>query len=298
MEKLLQEISLFGDIEHQRSLQDCTTLRIGGIADTMFYPYDLESAYEAFKILENSDVNKAIIGNGSNLLVSDKPYHGIIIRLSKYLNQYHFEDDYLIADAGCSIISLAFAAAKEGLSGLEFAAGIPASLGGTIYMNAGAYKECMGDVVESVLVYHDQQLHWIDNDQCAFGYRQSVFQAHKEWIILGAKIKLKKTDSNEIMELMDSRRARRFASQPLELPSAGSVFRNPKEMFAWQAIDQVGLRGYRINDAMVSEKHPNFIVNVGNAKASDFYELVQLIQRKVKDELNVDLLMEVERFNW
>ena len=298
MEEIIKKISLYGDIDTNRSMQDCTTLRIGGNVDYMVYPYDLDSAVEMLKILSDVQVNKAIIGNGSNLLASDRDYHGIIVRLSKYLNQYDISNTTVIADAGCSIISLAFACAKEGLSGLEFAGGIPGSLGGAIYMNAGAYKSSISEVIEAVLVYKEGKCDWLSKDECNFGYRTSIFQAHRDWVILGAKLALVRKDKDEIMELMDNRRVRRFDTQPLDVPSAGSVFRNPNENSAWTYIDKVGLRGCRIGDAQVSPKHPNFIVNVGHAKASDFYELVQLVQRKVKEECNIDLLMEVEKFNW
>ena len=290
MEEIIKKISLHADIDTNRSLQDCTTLRIGGNVDYMVYPYDLDSAVEVLKILSNAQVNRTIIGNGSNLLASDQDYHGIVIRLSKYLNQYDISNTTVIADAGCSIISLAFACAKEGLSGLEFAGGIPASLGGTIYMNAGAYKSSMREVVEAVLVFKDGECAWLSNEECQFGYRRSIFQAHRDWVILGAKLQLQRKDKDDILSLMDSRRQRRFDSQPLDVPSAGSVFRNPSDNSAWTYIDGVGLRGYRIGDAQVSQKHPNFIVNVGKAKASDYYELVQLIQQKVKDKYDICLL--------
>lgn len=296
---LIEKISIYGDIEYNRSFQDCTTLRIGGNADYMIYPYDINSASKILSILKDESIQVKVIGNGSNLLVSDSDYHGIVIRLNKYLNQYYFQDNMLIADAGCSIISLAYASAKNNFSGLEFASGIPASLGGCIYMNAGAYKHEIKEIIDSVCVFKDNQIIWLDNSQCNFGYRQSIFHAHKNWVILQAKIKLNTGNREEILQIMDERRSRRFTTQPLDLPSAGSVFRNPDNgMAAWQCIEKVGLRGTRIGDAMISNKHANFIVNVGHAKASDYYQLIQLIQNRVKEELGVDLIMEVEKFNW
>ena len=298
MEELMKRLSIYGDIEYNRSFADCTTLRIGGNCEIMIYPYDIKGAICILDELKRSDFPVRVIGNGSNLLVSDANYHGIVIRLNRYVNQYELIDHTLTVGAGASIIAMSYAMAKKGLSGFEFAAGIPGSIGGAIYMNAGAYKHDISEIVHSVMVYTDQGIQWLSKAECLFGYRQSIFQAHSDWVILQAKFDLNSGDATKILALLDDRRIRRYDSQPLDLPSAGSVFRNPTTIPAWQAIEKVGLRGKRIGDAMVSEKHCNFIVNVGHAKASDFYELVQLIQRDVKQQLDIDLIMEVERFNW
>ena len=298
MKELMKRISVYGDIEYNRSFADCTTLRIGGNCEIMVYPFDVAGAIAILDILHESDLPIRVIGNGSNLLVSDANYHGVVICLNKYVNQYEFNDTTLTVGAGASIIAMSYATAKKGLSGFEFAAGIPGTIGGAIYMNAGAYKHDISEIVDSVLVYDQTGTRWLSKADCAFGYRQSIFQAHSDWVILQAKFNLNPGDATKIQELLDDRRVRRFNSQPLDYPSAGSVFRNPADMPAWKAIESVGLRGKRIGDAMVSEKHCNFIVNVGHAKASDFYELVQLIQREVKNKLDLDLIMEVERFNW
>ena len=298
MKELMKRISVYGDIEYNRSFADCTTLRIGGNCEIMIYPFNVAGAIAILDILHGSDLPVRVIGNGSNLLVSDANYHGVVICLNKYVNQYELDGTVLTVGAGASIIAMSYAMAKKGLSGFEFAAGIPGTIGGAIYMNAGAYKHDISEIVNSVLVYDGNGAQWLTQKQCAFGYRQSIFQAHSDWVILQAKFDLNAGDADKILALLDDRRSRRFNSQPLDFPSAGSVFRNPGDMLAWQAIEAVGLRGKRIGDAMVSEKHCNFIVNVGHAKASDFYELVQLIQREVKSKLDIDLIMEVERFNW
>ena len=187
---------------------------------------------------------------------------------------------------------------KNELSGLEFASGIPGTVGGVTFMNAGAYKSSMADIIDSVSVYRDGKIEWIQNADCGFSYRTSIFQKHPDWIILAVKMTLQKGDQKEIRELMDSRRERRMNSQPLDKHSAGSIFRNPEEIPAWKLIEGAGFRGKRIGDAVVSEKHVNFIVNENHASAKDFITLVTDVQKAVKDKYDIDLYMEVEKFNW
>lgn len=165
-------------------------------------------------------------------------------------------------------------------------------------MNAGAYKSQFSNIIDSVLVYDKGNMVWMSNEACQFAYRTSIFQSRKDVVILGARLKLEYKDKQEILDTMEDRRSRRFATQPLNYPSCGSVFRNLDDMPAWKCIDAVGLRGYRIGDAQISEKHPNWIVNLGNATAADYYALIQLMKSKVKQQLNIELETEVERFNW
>lgn len=295
---LYKELEALAEVEENIPLSKMTTLRIGGVARYVVYPENTLSLQGVMNKLNQYHIPYKVIGKGSNLLCSDEPFDGVIIRLDRYLCNAYFDNEHLVAEAGCSIIALSYEAMKNELSGLEFASGIPGTVGGVTFMNAGAYKSSMADVIDSVSVYRDGKIEWIQNADCGFSYRTSIFQKHPDWIILAVKMTLKKGDQKEIRELMDSRRERRMNSQPLDKHSAGSIFRNPEEIPAWKLIKGAGFRGKRIGDAVVSEKHVNFIVNENHASAKDFITLVTDVQKAVKDKYDIDLYMEVEKFNW
>ena len=295
---LYNELEALAEVEENIPLSKMTTLRIGGVARYVVYPENTLSLQGVMNKLNQNHIPYKVIGKGSNLLCSDEPFDGVIIRLDRYLCNAYFDNEHLVAEAGCSIIALSYEAMKNELSGLEFASGIPGTVGGVTFMNAGAYKSSMADIIDSVSVYRDGKIEWIQNADCGFSYRTSIFQKHPDWIILAAKMTLKKGDQKEIRELMDSRRERRMNSQPLDKHSAGSIFRNPEEIPAWKLIEGAGFRGKRIGDAVVSEKHVNFIVNENHASAKDFIALVTDVQKAVKDKYDIDLYMEVEKFNW
>lgn len=295
---LYKELEALAEVEENIPLSKMTTLRIGGVARYVVYPENTLSLQGVMNKLNQYHIPYKVIGKGSNLLCSDEPFDGVIIRLDRYLCNAYFDNEHLVAEAGCSIIALSYEAMKNELSGLEFASGIPGTVGGVTFMNAGAYKSSMADVIDSVSVYRDGKIEWIQNADCGFSYRTSIFQKHPDWIILAVKMTLQKGDQKEIRELMDSRRERRMNSQPLDKHSAGSIFRNPEEIPAWKLIEGAGFRGKRIGDAVVSEKHVNFIVNENHASAKDFIALVTDVQKAVKDKYDIDLYMEVEKFNW
>ena len=295
---LYKELEALAEVEENIPLSKMTTLRIGGVARYVVYPENTLSLQGVMNKLNQNHIPYKVIGKGSNLLCSDEPYDGVIIRLDRHLCNAYFDNEHLVAEAGCSIIALSYEAMKNELSGLEFASGIPGTVGGVTFMNAGAYKSSMADVIDSVSVYRDGKIEWIQNADCGFSYRTSIFQKHPDWIILAVKMTLQKGDQKEIRELMDSRRERRMNSQPLDKHSAGSIFRNPEEIPAWKLIEGAGFRGKRIGDAVVSEKHVNFIVNENHASAKDFITLVTDVQKAVKDKYDIDLYMEVEKFNW
>ena len=295
---LYKELEALAEVEENIPLSKMTTLRIGGVARYVVYPENTLSLQGVMNKLNQNHNPYKVIGKGSNLLCSDEPFDGVIIRLDRYLCNAYFDNEHLVAEAGCSIIALSYEAMKNELSGLEFASGIPGTVGGVTFMNAGAYKSSMADVIDSVSVYRDGKIEWIQNADCGFSYRTSIFQKHPDWIILAVKMTLQKGDQKEIRELMDSRRERRMNSQPLDKHSAGSIFRNPEEIPAWKLIEGAGFRGKRIGDAVVSEKHVNFIVNENHASAKDFITLVTDVQKAVKDKYDIDLYMEVEKFNW
>ena len=235
---------------------------------------------------------------GSNLIFSDDLYEGVLIKLDEF-NDLKIEDTTITVGAGYSLIKLSLKTANLGLSGLEFAAGIPGTIGGAVYMNAGAYNSDMGYVVQNVKVLTpDLKIVEFENKELNFHYRTSFFKTHPGFICLEAIIRLEKGSKQAIEEVMKSRLKRRMESQPLEYPSAGSVFRNPEGMFAGQLIEESGLKGKKIGGAMVSEKHANFIINHKNAKSSEIKELIELVHDTVLEKYNVDMRCEQEFVNW
>ena len=298
MNDLYENLKQYGDVEKDVSLKTLTTLKIGGNAKYVVYPKSISAVTCLIEEITHHKLAYKVIGKGSNILCSDKYFDGVIIKLDKTLTDSYFEDTTCYAEAGCSIIKLAHDCCKKGLSGLEFASGIPATVGGTTFMNAGAYKSNMANVITEVLVLMDNDVKWLSNEQCQFSYRHSIFHEHKDWIILAVKFQLSNQDTSQIEEVMLSRKQRRMETQPLEFPSAGSVFRNPVQNGAWHYIEEIGYRNKIYGGAQVSNKHVNFIINYDNATANDFMGLVIDIQNKVKEKFDIDLIMEVENFNW
>lgn len=288
-----------GKVFKNVSLSKYTTYKVGGKAMGIVYPKNVDKLITLIKILNRDKVKYKVLGNGSNLLFSDKVFNGIIIKLTE-LNDIEFlEYNKIRVEAGYSLPKLSLLTAKKGLAGLEFASGIPGTVGGAIYMNAGAYKSDMGYVVQSVRVLTpDYKIITLENKEMNFHYRSSFLQKNPGYICLDAIIKLQKGNKDILNDVIKERRIRRYESQPLEYPSAGSVFRNPEGNFAGKLIEDLGLKGYRIGGAMVSEKHANFIINYDKATSSDIKNLIDYVHDKVKDEYNIDLKVEQEFVNW
>lgn len=300
MDEAIKEIDKYniGKIEKDVFLSKYTTYKVGGLAKYIIYPKNISKLVHLLKILKKYNLNFKILGNGSNLLFSDKVYEGILIKLNEF-NEVHFFDKKVRVGAGYSLVKLSLLCAKHGLTGLEFASGIPGTVGGAIYMNAGAYKSDMGYVVQEVKVLTpDLRIITLENREMDFHYRSSFLQSHPGYICLEVIIKLEKGNKNAIDELIKERRKRRMELQPLEYPSAGSVFRNPDGNFAGKMIEDLGLKGLRKGGAMVSEKHANFIVNTGGASSKDIKDLIDYVHDKVKEKYNVDLKVEQEFVNW
>ena len=288
-----------GKIDTNVSLKKCTTYRVGGIAKYIAYPKNTESLVKLIKYLKNKNIKYKILGNGSNLLFSDKEYNGVLIKLSEFDDLEFIGKTKLRVGAGYNLIKLSLVTAKKGLTGLEFASGIPGTVGGSVFMNAGAYKSDMGYVVESVKVLTpDEKIISLENKEMDFHYRTSFLKKHPDYICLEVIIKLNKGKRESIEEVIKDRRQRRLASQPLEYPSAGSVFRNPEDNFAGKLIEDSGLKGKKHGGAMISSKHANFIVNYKNATADDVKYLIELAHDKVKENYNIDLKIEQEFVNW
>lgn len=296
---VVNRLEPYADIEINESLKKHTTYRIGGNCKYFIYPKNEMCLVRIMSILKEENIPVKVFGKGSNILCSDDDFEGAIICLDRYFTDFYFEEDgTCLVSAGMSIILLTHEAMKRSLTGLEFASGIPGTVGGALFMNAGAYKSDMSNIVEEAYVLKGNSIYTMKKDELDFSYRHSIFQKHPDWIVLGCKLHLQKGNQQDILDLMDSRRKRRMTSQPLDKPCAGSVFRNPADHQAWQLIEEIGLRGKQIGGAVVSNKHANFIVNEKNAKATDVAELIELIQKNVKERFGIDMITEVERFNW
>ena len=275
-------------------MRDYTTYRVGGKALAIVYPDDLDSLIILVKYLKENKIKYKIIGNGSNLIFKDEPYDGVIINL-KELNKLQIDDTIVTVGAGYSLIKLALKTANMGLSGLEFATGIPGTIGGAVFMNAGAYKSDMGYIVSEVLVLDpDLNLKTLYNKDMQFHYRTSFLKTHPDYICVEVKLVLKKDNKEQILDIIENRKQRRLLTQPLEYPSAGSVFRNPDNDFAGRLIEDIGYKGKNIGGSYVSEKHANFIINKNNATATDIKNLIKEIKEKVKEKHNIELILEQE----
>lgn len=287
-----------GNYKQNVSLSNYTTYKVGGIARIIVYPKDVKKLVLLLNKLNDESVKYKVLGYGSNLVFSDKPYEGVIIKLDSF-DKVKIDDTIITAGAGVSLIKLSYMALKEGLTGLEFASGIPGTVGGAVFMNAGAYKSDMGYIVSEVKVLSpDLKVITLYNKDLNYKYRDSFLRHNAGYICLEAKLVLRPGDKKLIKELMETRRQKRLLSQPLEYPSAGSVFRNPENDFAGKLIEDCGLKGYKIGGAEVSLKHANFIINTGKASANDVMNLINYVHDKVKEKTNVDLKIEQEFVNW
>ena len=288
-----------GEMIEDEPMYKHTTYKVGGPARIYLKVKDVDSLIKTIKYCGKHRVKYLVIGRGSNLLFSDREYEGLIISLNECFNEIKVNGSTMIAQAGVPMISLAYQAAKIGLSGFEFMGGIPGSIGGGIYMNAGAYKYDLASVVKTVTLLNEKhEVVTFNNEQMDFSYRHSICQDNRKLIVLEVTFELTAKSPDEIKAVLDKRKERRMSSQPWNMPSAGSVFRNPQDKPAWQYIDECGLRGYEIGGAQVSPKHSNFIVNNGYASAKDIYDLIMLVQEKVNEKFGVKLRREVGLINW
>ena len=285
------------DIKENVSFKTLTTYKTGGVCKYLISPFEVLALIELLKVLKKNNIKFKIFGNGSNILASDKVYDGVIIRLDKF-NKVKVDGDIVYAEAFVNLISLSLTCLNNNLTGFEWASGIPGTVGGACYMNAGAYLKSVSDVILSVTVLdEDYNVLEIPLKDLEFGYRKSNLM-DKGYIILGAKFKLSKGNYDDILNLITERRERRYKNQPLNYPSAGSVFRNPDGDYAGRLIEECNLKGYIKGGAKISDMHANFIVNYNNATSSDVKDLIELAKLKVHEKFNIDLKCEQELFNW
>ena len=272
-----------------------TTFRVGGPADFFVTPKAKGEVRDVIRICKEAGMPYYIIGNGSNLLVSDAGYRGVIVQIYKEMNEVKVEGDFVKAQAGALLSGIAAKALGAELSGFEFSSGIPGTIGGACVMNAGAYGGEMKDVLESVTVLTGEgKIIELGRNELELGYRTSVI-AKKGYIVLGAVLKLERGDGEKIKTYMDELKEKRVTKQPLEYPSAGSTFKRPEGYFAGKLIEDAGLRGFQVGGAQVSEKHCGFVINRDHATAADIMELMRQVQIRVKENSGVDLEPEVKR---
>jgi UDP-N-acetylmuramate dehydrogenase len=283
-----------GEVFFDVDLSKYTTYKLKGIGKILVVPRDILSLKKLLDYIKKNNIKYKILGNGSNLIFKNEVYDGILIKLDN-LNDFKIDGNVVTVGAGYNLMKLALKCSMLGLSGLEFATGIPGSVGGSVYMNAGAYNSDISSILDSAMVLtSDLDIVKYSNDDFDFSYRHSCLQDKDGYICLSAVFKLSYGDRDSIMELVNNRRERRILSQPLEFPSAGSVFRNPLNDYAGRLIEEIGYKGKKIGDACVSSKHANFIVNIGNATGHDICALIDNIKDEVKNRYGIELKVEQE----
>ncbi len=275
------------------NLEKYTSYKLNGKARVLVYPENTNALINLLKYLRENNHKYKVIGGGSNLIFESN-YDGVLIKLD-YLNELKITDTLIKVGAGYNTMALALKVSRMGLTGMEFATGIPGTIGGAIINNSGAYKSDMGYITESVVVLTPTyEIKTMYNKELQYHYRDSFFKHNPDYIVLEASIVLKNGDKKEIIEVIEDRKKRRLMAQPLEFPSAGSVFRNPPDNFAGKLIEDIGYKGKIINGAQVSEKHANFIINIGHAKGEDIIKLITEIKEEIKRKYNIDLILEQE----
>ena len=281
------------NVKQREPMSRHTTFRIGGPADFYLCPHSTNEVQEIVEICKEEKLPYFVLGNGSNLLVSDKGYRGVVIQLWKNFSDITVKDCCIQAKAGALLSKVAAEALEAGLTGMEFASGIPGTIGGAAFMNAGAYGGEMKDIIKSVKVLDTQgEVRVLPKEELKMGYRTSIVK-EKGYTVLSVELELTRGNQEEIRNTMEDLKERRTSKQPLEMPSAGSTFKRPEGYFAGKLIMDSGLRGFSVGGAQVSEKHCGFVVNKGGATAMDVLNLIREVQRRVKEQFGVDLETEV-----
>ncbi|MBE7023228.1 MAG: UDP-N-acetylmuramate dehydrogenase [Ruminococcaceae bacterium] len=294
MQEIFEQVLGKENVLRNEPMSHHTTFKIGGTADWFLTPRTEEQLSEVLKLLHKNNLSFFVLGNGSNLLVGDKGIRGVVLCLCKKMERIEACGDEIYAEAGAILSRVSNVALAAGLEGTEFSSGIPGTVGGAVYMNAGAYEHEMKEIIKSVR-YMDMtgKIFESDCEECSFGYRTSKF-SKGDYIILGCTLKLRKGNSEEIRTRIADYTQRRVSKQPLEKPSAGSTFKRPEGHFAGGLIEKAGLKGYSIGGAQVSEKHAGFVINTGTATAKDVLDLIEFIKKTVFEKFGVELEPEVK----
>jgi len=290
----LEKIISYDRIKYDESMKKYTTVKVGGNADVIVFPNSTDEIVSIIKYCNENKINFYVIGNGSNLLVKDEGIRGVVIKLGHRFSDIKVDGNKITALSGAMMPAISIAAKKESLEGFEFACGIPGTIGGGIKMNAGAYGYDISNTIESVTYLDDgYNIKTIKNQDCMFGYRESIFLNNPKYVILSGTFNLKKGKILEIEKKMIENSEARKMKQPLEYPNFGSVFKRPEGYFVGKLVDDAGLRGYKIGGAQVSTKHSGFIVNIDNATCKDILDLIEYIQKIVFEKFKVKLTTEV-----
>ncbi len=296
MDRLIKELKQanVGQLKENEPLANHTTWKIGGPTEVLVIPKDKTSLITTLSLTKKYKVPLFIIGRGSNLLISDKGIRGVVIKISDCIDHLEVTGEEVRVGAGFSLIKLATMMSKKGLSGLEFAGGIPGSVGGAVFMNAGAHRSDIANILKKAkVVYPDGKVVWYNNEDMDFSYRTSRLQKD-HGICLEAVFQLRNGDREEIVAEIQKNKEYRKRTQPWDYPCCGSVFRNPLPHHAGKLIEEAGLKGYTVGGAQVSTMHANFIVNIGGATAQNVLELIDYIKVEVFNKFHVEMETEVE----
>lgn len=290
--KELQDIVGVENVKYNEPMSKHTSFKVGGNAEYFVEIYDIDILKRIVDFSKNNNLDINVVGNGTNLLVLDSGIKGLVIRY--VANKIEINDNYVSVDAGVLNGVLAQELLKKELSGFEFASGIPGTIGGAVFMNAGAYGSEIKDIIEEVTYFDmsDKTVHKICNNECKFDYRKSIF-SEMDTVILNAKLRLNKSSYDLIKKKMDEYRDKRISTQPLNKPNAGSTFKRGDGFITAQLIDEAGLKGFSIGGAKVSEKHAGFIVNDNNATAKDIIELIEYVKKTIYEKYNKKIEVEV-----
>ncbi|CAM3925336.1 UDP-N-acetylenolpyruvoylglucosamine reductase 1 [Bacillus cereus VD107] len=297
MEQLVKELleANVGRVLVNEPLARYTTMKIGGPADILIVPKHVAGIEKTLELVKKYKKEWTAIGRGSNLLISDQGIEGVVIRLGEGLDHLEVEKNRVRVGGGYPLIKLSTLLSRQGLAGLEFASGIPGSVGGAVYMNAGAHNSEISNILTKTrILFENGTIDWLTNNEMEFSYRTSVLQRKRPGIVLEAEFQLQAGEREEIISSMQKNKDYRRETQPWNHPCAGSIFRNPIPYFAGNLIEKAGLRGYKIGGAQISEMHGNFIINTGAASAQDVLDLIALIKHTIKDKFGVDMHTEVE----
>jgi UDP-N-acetylmuramate dehydrogenase len=297
MDEIITELQNFniGKVKKNELLVNHTTIKIGGPADLFIEPSSGENLKLVMGVIKKHRLNWRAIGRGSNLLVSDNGIEGAVIKLGSGIDELKLNGTEITVGGGHSLISLATLISKKGLSGLEFASGIPGSVGGAVYMNAGAHGSDISKILTRAhILFEDGTMEWLSNDEMKFSYRTSVLQKMRPGIVVEATFQLLEGDRAAIVSQMNKNKDYRKDTQPWNFPCAGSIFRNPLPNYAGKLIEVAGLKGFSIGGAKISEMHGNFIVNAGNASAGDVLALIQHVKDTIYSLYEIKMETEVE----
>jgi UDP-N-acetylmuramate dehydrogenase len=297
MRNIMQELNAanVGKVSLNEPLANHTTIKIGGPADLFIEPNSIDGLIKTVELIKENGINWRAIGRGSNLLVSDQGIEGAVIKLGAGLDTLTIDGTSVTVGGGYPIVKLAMVTSKQGLSGFQFASGIPGSIGGAVYMNAGAHGSDISKVLtRAKILFADGTIEWLTTEEMQFSYRTSILQKVRPGICIEAEFELQAGKKDEIVAEMQKNKNYRKDTQPWNYPCAGSIFRNPLPNYAGQLIEAAGLKGYSIGGAQISEMHGNFIVNAGNAKAQDVLDLIEYVKNKIREQHKVEMETEVE----